>query len=121
MSKHPSPQRIIEAEQFGDALNRLVSGTKLATTDRNRTRAAAALFGIAQDHHHAIVFLLKHTFDSSSFALLRSVFEAYLRGLWIKRCATAAQVQSFIDGNDPPKNHILRSHHSRWTGRHARY
>jgi len=101
-------QRIIEAEQFGDALNRLVSGTKLATNDRNRTRAAAAAFGIAQDHHHAIVFLLKNTFYSSSVALLRCVFEAYLRGIWLKRCATAAQVQKFIQGKEqPPKNDVM--------------
>ncbi len=107
MTSQLTEQRILEAEQFGDALNRLVSGTKLATNDRSRTRAAAAAFGITQDHHHAIVVLLKNTFYSSSVALLRSVYESYLRGLWLKRCATDVEVQHFMEGNDPPKNPIL--------------
>ena len=108
VSKHLTPQRIVEAEQFVDTLSRLVSGTKLATNDRNRTSAAAAaaLFGIAQDHHHAIVFLLKHTFYSSSTALLRSVFEAYLRGLWLKHCASDADFQKFMNGK-PKENRIM--------------
>lgn len=107
MTLQLAEQRILQAEQFGVELNRLVSGTDLATTDRARIRAAAAAFGIAQDHHHAIVVLLKNTFYSSSVSLLRSVFEAYLRGLWLKHCATAIQVQDFVQGNDPPKNPIL--------------
>ena len=106
MSKHLPSQRIVEAEQFVDTLSRLVSGTKLAINDGNRTRAAAALFGIAQDHHHAIVFLLKHTFYSSSTALLRSVFEAYLRGLWLKHCASDADFQKFMNGKFE-KNRIM--------------
>ena len=106
MSKHLTSQRIVEAEQFVDTLSRLVSGTKLATNDWNRTSASAALFGIAQDHHHAIVFLLKHTFYSSSTALLRSVFEAYLRELWLKHCASDADFQKFMNGKFE-KNRIM--------------
>lgn len=68
-----------------------------------KNRAAAASFGIAQDHHAAIVFLMKGTFYSSSFALLRSLFEAYLRGLWLKHCATDKQVSAFFRGREPPK------------------
>ena len=78
----------------------------LATNDRNRTRVSAPAFGISQDHHHAIVFLLKHTFYSSSIVLLRSVFEAYLRGLWLKHCATDAEIQTFMKGK-PEENAIM--------------
>jgi hypothetical protein len=110
MPSQLTEQRILKAEQFAVALHHLMSGNKnLATNDTNRKRmrAAAKLFGIAQDHHFAIVLLLRHTFYSSSVALLRSVYEAYLRGVWLKHCATDVQVQSFIEGNDPPKNNNL--------------
>lgn len=103
-------QRIEMAEQFAAALHHLVSGTKeLATNEgnRKRSRAAAKLFGIAQDHHYAIVFLLKHEFCSSIMALRRSVYEAHLRGLWVKYCATNEEVQDFITRSVIPKNHIL--------------
>ncbi len=109
MTSQVTDQRILGAEEFGNALSCLVSGRNLATNDRNkqRIRVAAAAFGIAQDHHHAIVFLLKNTFHSSSMALLRSVFEAYLRGLWLRRCATDAEVQTVMEEKELPKNAIM--------------
>ena len=86
------------------ALHHLANGVEMVATDRNR--AAGASFAIAQDHHHAIVFLLRKTFHSSSFALLRCLFEAYLRGLWLKHCATDAQVRGFLGGEEPPKSMV---------------
>jgi len=73
-------------------------------TEKNR--AAAACFGIAQDHHAAIIFLMKKEFYSSSFALLRILFEAYLRGLWLKHCATDTQASAVFRGDEPPKTMI---------------
>ncbi len=35
-------------------------------------------------------------------ALLRSIFEAYLRGLWLHHCATDAQVEAHFEGANPP-------------------
>ncbi|MGH7239016.1 MAG: DUF6988 family protein [Candidatus Saccharimonadales bacterium] len=99
-----TPERIEKAEQFGIELNRLVNETEVLASDKNR--AAGAAFFIAQDHRHAIVFLLKNTFYSSSLALLRSLFEAYLRGLWLKYCATDIQVKEFIAGGEPPNTVI---------------
>lgn len=109
MTQQLTPQRIEKAEQFAVTLHGLVKETPLTTNDKNRERirAAAGVLGIAQDHHYAIVFLLKDEFYSSIMALLRSVFEAHLRGLWLKRCATDAQVQKFIRGKQPPKNECM--------------
>src|SRR5882762_7895158 len=100
-----NPTRIEAAEKFGRALNSV--SNLVETDDTERNRAAAALFGIAADHHGAIVFLLKSTFYSSSFALLRCLFEAYLRGLWVRHCANDAQVAAFIRADaEPPKSMI---------------
>lgn len=99
-----TPDRIEAAEKLGSELNGLVYGVEMAQNERNR--AAAASFGIARDHHGAIVFLLKHAFYSSSFALVRCLFEAYLRGLWLKHCATDAQVKAHFGGANPPQTMI---------------
>ncbi len=101
---HMTPQRITAAEQFSIALNHLANGVEVVANNRNR--AAGASFLIAADHHHAIFFLLKHTFHSSSIALLRCLFEAYLRGLWLRHCATDGQVDEFIKGGEPPKTMV---------------
>lgn len=99
-----SPERIAAAEEFGAELLRLTNEIEMWQTEKNR--AAAASFGITQDYHAAIVFLIKHKFYSPSFALLRSLFEAYLRGLWIKHCATDEQVSAFLRGGEPPKTMV---------------
>lgn len=99
-----TPERIAAAEEFGAEIHRLTNEIEMWQTEKNR--AAAASFGIAQDHHAAIVLLIKSGFYSSSFALLRSLFEAYLRGLWLKHCATDEQVSAFFRGGEPPKTMI---------------
>jgi len=70
------------------------------STDRNR--AAAACFAIAQEHHEAIVRLAELQLFASSFALLRVVFEAYVRGVWLYLCATDSEVGRFIALKEPP-------------------
>jgi hypothetical protein len=70
----------------------------------DRVRAAAASFGIARDHHGSIVHLMKWSLHSSSFALLRGLFEAYVRGLWLRHCATEQQ----IDASCATKQDFLR-------------
>ncbi|MBC7621864.1 MAG: hypothetical protein H7232_00590 [Aeromicrobium sp.] len=99
-----TPERLAAAEKFSIDLNRLANGVEVVASNRNR--AAGASFSIAMDHHHAIFFLLKHTFHSSSLALSRCLFEAYLRGLWLKHCATEGQVEDFIKGGEPPKTMV---------------
>lgn len=100
-----NPERVQAAETFGAALHELTNNVEVSETLRNR--AAGASFAIAQDHHAAIVFLMKNTFYSSSFALLRCLFEACLRGLWLKHCATDAQVDGVIRGDDEPPKTML--------------
>lgn len=80
---------------------------KISMPSNNRNRSAAACFAIAQEHHEAIVRLAEHTLFASSFAMLRVVFEAYVRGLWLSLCATDKEVSRFIALNEPPKLNIL--------------
>ena len=71
------------------------------------TRAAVPCFGIAQDHHHAIVVLLRNRLYASCFALVRVAFEAYIRGEWLATCATDAELQRFLQNHEPPPLNCL--------------
>lgn len=68
-----------------------------------RTRTAAVCFGVAQEHHAAMVTLLilKQPMYASVFALARPLFEAYVRGMWLALCATDEQVDRYLEGKIP--------------------
>ena len=76
----------------------------LSITDNLRNRLAGACFAITQEHQHAIVILLNQDrpFHSSAFALIRPVFESYIRGLWLSHCATDSQLEAFSQDKKLP-------------------
>ncbi len=94
------PDLVRSARKYVRWLNRALYEKALPANDR--VRAAASCLAIAQEHHHSIVLLVKHSLYASSFALIRVVFEAYVRGKWLALCATDAQVQQFWKGREPP-------------------
>lgn len=94
-------ERIQSASQFAEWLRVAVHEQVLPANDR--TRAAGSCFAIAQEHHFAIVHLIERGRFASSFSLMRIAFEAYVRGLWLSRCAKEAQCRKFLRGWEPPK------------------
>lgn len=68
-----------------------------------RARVATACFGVALDHHHAITILILNDRMASAFALVRPVFESFIRGAWLTHCATDKEVECFSAGGTPPK------------------
>lgn len=70
-----------------------------------RVRFAGTCFLVAQEHHQAILLLLSqaHPMHAPAFALVRPVFEAYLRGVWFAHCATDENLKGFAKGDSPPK------------------
>ena len=73
----------------------------------DRARVVAACYGIVQEHHHAIVILVGQRLNSAGFSLLRSAFEAYVRGSWLLYCASDCQVTQFLSCHEPPKINSL--------------
>lgn len=79
--------------------NELVGCLELRGDDRNRV--VAALLHLSLEHHGSIQLLVCHHHNGSAFALLRPQFEAYIRGLWLMKCASDQQLQSFLEDNEP--------------------
>jgi len=67
----------------------------------DKSRVALACYGIAQQHHAAIILLLDqpHPLLSSALSLLRSLFEATFRGAWVGHCATDEQAANLLSGD----------------------
>lgn len=98
-------ERTRTAGEYVEWLRLAVHEKDLPANDR--VRAAAPCLGIAQDHHHAIVFLIENNLFASSFALLRVAFEAYVRGEWLAHCAKDDQCRRFLKGWEPPAISLL--------------
>jgi hypothetical protein len=49
----------------------------------------------AIEHHAAICCLLKNKINGSAFALVRLIFESFVRGVWLKNCASEIQLSEF--------------------------
>jgi len=61
----------------------------------DRTRLSAGLLQLAQEHHASIVLLIEHQQCGSAFALLRPLYEAYVRGVWLARVASEREFSRF--------------------------
>jgi hypothetical protein len=59
------------------------------------------------EHHHSIVLLCENKLYGSAFALLRSVWEGYVRGEWLWLCATDAEVEDFSKAIEPPSIGVM--------------
>jgi hypothetical protein len=99
-----------EIKKAGRYVEKLrLSVHELDVPNNNRTRAAGSCFAIAQEHHHAIVRLIEWKLFAAAFALVRSEFEAYIRGEWLLHCASDTVVEAFLRGKEPPKIDCLLS------------
>jgi hypothetical protein len=56
------------------------------------------------EHHEAILLLIRNGKLGSAFALARSIVESMYRGLWLNFCATDQQVEKFERTDDLPVN-----------------
>lgn len=74
--------------------------TPLAYPDDEWSTTVAAFIDLAFEHQAAIILLIRSKMFGSAFALLRSVVEIVVRGVWIAACATPAQITKFRDKDE---------------------
>jgi len=66
-----------------------------------RTRLSGGCFNVAMEHQKAIVVLVNKHLNSSAFALLRLMYEAYIRGVWLHKCASKTDLDKFQNDKVP--------------------
>jgi Family of unknown function (DUF6988) len=81
----------LRGDQFRGRLYELLQRHDYATD--TKSVVLVAYIAIALEHHKAIWILSKLGLNGSAFALLRVVFDAYWRVLWINKVATPEQIE----------------------------
>jgi len=69
----------------------------LETTANDRIAAVGALCDVANEHAKGICTLLENHLYASAFALIRSLFETFIRAAWLLHCATDTEVKTFVN------------------------
>lgn len=75
----------------------------ITVTATERVRVAVSLLHLCVEHQMALQLLVENGLVGSAFALLRPLYESYIRGVWFARCATDADINAFLDGKQPPR------------------
>lgn len=84
---------MIDLTKYKNTLHSCWSLTQeLGVPNDDRSRLSLALLQLAQEHHSSIVLLLEHRQYGSAFALLRPLYEAFVRGVWLARIASENEV-----------------------------
>src|SRR5216684_6819729 len=81
------------AEEVVDEVKRILSSHKFSDEEWSTVVIGFIAQGI--EHHAAILLLLRSGLVGSGFALVRSLIEILVRGVWVTACATEAQVKKF--------------------------
>lgn len=102
-SVHPAIQH---SDSLIRWLDSTINGVEVQANDR--VRIASACLDLAMEHHKAVVLLAGNQVFGSAFALIRVMFEAYVRGVWIHRCATDQEIVRFASGELPCFAELLR-------------
>ncbi len=72
-----------------------------------RLQLAAACWLVTIEHSMAIVELVHATLHGSALALVRSMYEAYLRGMWLMYAATDEEIDRAGRDKVPPNSDII--------------
>lgn len=88
-----------KSNSYCEELHDQLHGVELP--DDARSSNAAACLHIALEHQRAVLQLYSGTCPISAGAILRSQVEAYVKGAWLRNCATDAQVNRFMKDRDP--------------------
>ncbi|MDC5818209.1 DUF5677 domain-containing protein [Vibrio europaeus] len=76
-----------------------VSNVRIEHAD-SRIQLASTLYTVVIDHAQGIRFLIENRSYPSAFALLRVIFETYIRASWFEHCATNEQIESFVSKDE---------------------
>lgn len=79
------------------ALNGLNLGQEL------NAKVSGGLLHLSLEHFGGVVQLISCELYASGSALLRAQYEALIRGLFYYHCASDGELESYLDGGQPPK------------------
>ncbi len=90
-------------EDLRNILSRIdieLSGISYIADGRNDL--SIALFDVAIEHSKAIIVLIENSLFASSYALVRPMFESFVRAAWIQYCAHDEQIDRIREKDEFP-------------------
>jgi hypothetical protein len=84
---------IEKSEALIQWMDQRIDGLEISSDER--TRISAACFDVALEHQKAIVLLIANQLIGTAFSLVRLLFEAYIRGLWLGKCAKDQEIEKY--------------------------
>lgn len=76
--------------------DRTIHGVEIPTDER--TLIVAGLIDLSFEHEKSIGILVRKKLYGSVFALLRPLFEAYIRAVWLRYCASEIEIEKLKKG-----------------------
>ena len=102
---HPIPgvdPYLEESKKFSDWVASRLDGKRIPSLSRDkRLQLAMACHHLAIEHGQAIICLIDHEIHGSALALQRPMFEAIIRGVWLRYSATNNQLDQAAEGKFP--------------------
>lgn len=89
-------QLIVHSERLSEWIYEHVDGLDIPSNRRGRF--AGACFSIALQHRTAIVLLVRNHTYPAAFALIRVIYDTYIRGIWLFKCASDAELERYKHG-----------------------
>lgn len=74
-------------------VDKKLNGLEVSAEEKNLI--ATSCYDIAIENQKAIPILIERKLYGSAFSLVRVQFEAYIRGLWLSKCANQTEVDQF--------------------------
>lgn len=98
---------IEEAKDFCMWLHEQTNGKKFPI--RRREQTGLSILQHSLDVDDAIIVLLEANLPGIAMTLARPLFESYVRGFWLLKCATDEQVDDFIEGKCSKFSKLLKN------------
>ncbi len=75
----------------------------ISAPDNSKNRAALAFFHLCLEHQHGLHALMEQRIFGSGLALIRPLYESYVRGMWAFHCASHEEILAFIQKDRLPR------------------
>jgi hypothetical protein len=87
------PQLLQKSEELTDWIRSTLNNLEVVWQERSIL--SFGCLDLAIEHREGIVLLITQGLCGPAFALVRSVFESYIRGIWLRRCAKGSDIEAF--------------------------
>ncbi len=88
-------KKLQHARNILSQINNEIDGVEFKTKGE-RNRVSGALFDTVLDHANAIIILIENKLYSSAYALVRPLFEGFVRATWLLNCSTDDEIELLV-------------------------